>query len=180
VVQVQAGSSLRTPMSREDFITMAAALGETKFHEYYDGCLVVNPPTTPHGIVVSRLIGALFPLVPSHDVTTETGWQIGQELFIPDVMVVDRTAGHDSIQVRPPWLVIEVLSPSTRDTDQGQKFRSYAAGGADWYWTVDLERAEVSVFQNQNGAFHDLVRAATAAVLPPVGLRMDPRALTEL
>jgi Uma2 family endonuclease len=178
-VQVQAGSSLRTPMSREDFTTMVDALGETTFHEYYDGCLVVNPPTTPYGIVVSRLIVALFPLAPSHYVTTATGWQIGAELFIPDVMVVDRSAGHDTIQATPPWLVIEVLSPSTRETDQGKKFRAYATGGADWYWIVDLERAEVSVLQNQNGAFHDLVRAATAAVPPPVGLRMDPRALTE-
>ena len=179
-MQVQAGSSLRTPMSREDFTTMVGALGETKFHEYYDGCLVVNPPTKPHGIVVSRLIVALFPLVPDHYVTTETGWQIGQELFVPDVMVVERSGGHDAIQATPPWLVVEVLSPSTRDTDQGKKLRSYAAGGADWYWTVDLERSEVGVFESRHGAFHAVVRATTPAVLPPVGLRVDPHALTEL
>ena len=179
-MQVQAGSSLRTPMSREDFTTMVDAVGETKFHEYYDGCLVVNPPTKPHGIVVSRLIVALFPLVPTHYVTTEAGWQIGEELFVPDVMVVERSGSHDAIQATPPWLVVEVLSPSTRDTDEGKKFRSYAAGGAGWYWTVDLERAEVRVFENRRGAFHDVVRAGTAAVLPPVGLRVDPRALTEL
>ncbi len=130
--------------------------------------------------MVSRLVVALFPHVPSHYVTTETGWQIGEELFVPDVTVVDRSAGHDTIQTTPPWLVVEVVSPSTRDTDQGKKIRSYAAGGADWYWIVDLERAEVSVFQNENGTFHEMVRAATATVLPPVGLRMDPRALTEL
>lgn len=42
-------------MSFEDFL----AQGETKYHEYYDGLCVVNPPTVKHDRAVAQLIAAL-------------------------------------------------------------------------------------------------------------------------
>jgi len=45
---------------------------------------------------------------------------------------------HDQ-HADPPDLVIEVLSPSTRDVDLGEKRVEYARAGIPEYWVVDLE-----------------------------------------
>src|SRR5512135_640560 len=49
--QLRGGSSLRVPMSPEEF----RALGEMKHAEYYDGMCVVNPPSRRHVVAVRRL-----------------------------------------------------------------------------------------------------------------------------
>jgi Uma2 family endonuclease len=40
-----------------------------------------------------------------------------------------------------PDLVVEVLSPATRETDRGEKFFEYAKSGVREYWLVDPENA---------------------------------------
>jgi Uma2 family endonuclease len=175
MVHVQAGSSLHTPMSPEEY----AELGEAKFHEYYDGCLVVNPPTVRHAFVVANLVGALLAHRQGRLVVTESGWSVSGEIFIPDVMVVDAGAIGLALVTSPPHLVVEILSPSTKDVDRGKKFEAYAAGGAGWYWIVDLDEPKVAVFENRNGVFVEVVRAAAVTVLPPMGAEIDPGTLAQ-
>ena len=45
-----------------------------------------------------------------------------------------------------PDLVVEVLSPSTRRTDAGDKFDEYALAGIREYWQVDPEARAVSIY----------------------------------
>ena len=175
MVQVQAGSSLRTPMSRAEY----AELGEAKFHEYYDGCLVVNPPTVRHALVATRLVAALMPHSEGRLVVLGSGWSVGGEIFIPALMVIDVGSLNESLVVRPPHLVIEVLSPSTKDLDWGKKLEAYGTGGAEWYWIVDLDEPSVSVLENRGGSFVQVVRASAAATLPPLGSPIDPRTLAQ-
>jgi len=175
MVQVQAGSLLRVPMSADEY----AALGEARFHEYYDGCLVVNPPTTRHALAVSNLVRTLWPSRERRLVVTGSGWSVGEEVFIPDVMVIEAGALVESLLVTPPYLVVEILSTSTKQDDRGKKFEAYAAGGAGWYWMVDLESPEVAVFHNAGGTFAEVRRATDAAVMAPVGRLVDPRELAE-
>ncbi len=173
MVQVQPGSSLRTPMSPAEY----AQLGETKFHEYYDGCLVVNPPTVRHALVVTRLGAALLPHCEGRLVVSGSGWSVGGEIFIPDVMVIDVGSLNESLVVHPPHLVIEILSPSTKDVDWGKKLEAYGSGGAEWYWIVDLGEPSVAVLENRGGSFVQVVRSSAAAALPPLGATVDPRTL---
>ena len=175
MVQVQAGSTLRTPMSRAEY----AELGEAKFHEYYDGCLVVNPPTVPHSLAVARLIAALMPQCEGRLLVAGSGWSVGGEIFIPDVMVIDVGSVNESLVVRPPHLVIEILSPSTKDVDWGKKLEAYGTGGAEWYWIVDLGEPSVFVLENRDGSFVQVVRVSAAATLPPLGSPIDPRTLAQ-
>ncbi len=156
-----------------------AGLGEAKFHEYYDGCLVVNPPTTRHALAASNLVRALWPSSGGRVVVTGSGWTVGGEVFIPDVMVIEATAFVEKLLVTPPHLVVEILSPSTKQDYQGKKLEAYATGGASWYWIVDLDLPEVRVFENHGGAFVEAMRVTEPTLLSPGGVPIDPRKLAE-
>lgn len=175
MVQVEAGSLLRMPMSAEEY----ASLGEAKFHEYYDGCLVVNPPTMRHALAASNLVRALWPASGGRLVVAGSGWRIHDEVFIPDVMVIEASALVESILVTPPYLVVEILSPSTKGDDCGKKVEVYAAGGAGWYWIVDLDVPSVTVFENRGGAFAETLRTKDAAIFSPMEVLIDPRKLAQ-
>lgn len=58
-------------MSWDDWV----ALGETKHAEYYDGLVVVNPPTRRHQVLQRRLATALAAYAPAGtEVVPEGGW----------------------------------------------------------------------------------------------------------
>ena len=161
--QPAGGASLRTPMDYEEYL----ALGETKHHEYYDGLCVVNPPSRTHSRTQSHMVDLLRPHCPeTHEVLTGWGWRIGPELdFEPDIMVTDRSSPDDDVlRHPPPLLVVEISSPSTRDIDFGKKRRAYAAGGASWYWIVDLLRQETVVLENVDDTFVEVQRITTPTV----------------
>lgn len=168
------GASLRTPMAYRDYL----ALGDTKHHEYYDGLCVVNPPSRSHSRALANLADLTRPRCPeTHEVLTGWGWHIGPELdYEPDIMVTDRSSPDDDVlRHPPPLLVVEISSPSTRDIDAGPKRRDYAAGGAEWYWIIDLQRHEAAVLQNVGGGFLEVQRFTTPATAAgPFPLLLDP------
>jgi len=172
--QPPGGASLRTPMDYEAFL----ALGETKHHEYYDGLCVVNPPSRTHSRVLSHLVDLIRPHCPgTHEVLTGWGWHLGPELdFEPDIMVTDRSSPDDDVlRHPPPLLVVEISSPSTRDIDFGKKRRTYAAGGASWYWIADLIRGATVVSKNVDGSFVDVQSITTRTLASgPFPVLIDP------
>jgi Uma2 family endonuclease len=175
--QLGGGSSLRTPMPYAAF----RALGETKHHEYYDGMCVVNPPNRRHVFAVVRLREAIVPhCPPGHYVYPEWGWRIADGIeVVPDLMVAPADAPGDDQLAVAPLLVVEVVSPSTRDVDLGRKRELYGSGGASWYWLVDLERTELIVFENVGGSFVEVQRigAGGDTVIGPFSVVIDPAAL---
>jgi Uma2 family endonuclease len=157
------------------------AIGETKHHEYFDGLCVVNPPSRTHSRVQSYVVDLIRPHCPeTHEVLTGWGWRVGPELdFEPDIMVTDRSSPDDDVlRYPPPLLVVEISSPSTRDIDFGKKRRAYAAGGASWYWIVDLLRQETVVLENVDGTFVEVQRITASAVAAgpfPVSIALSIR-----
>ena len=61
------------------------------------------------------------------------------DVLVPDLLVV-ADPSHISKRVieKPPLLVVEIVSPSTRKVDRGVKSRRYAELGVKHYWIVDL------------------------------------------
>jgi Uma2 family endonuclease len=53
----------------------------------------------------------------------------------------------------PPALLVEVLSPSTRDYDQTTKARRYAALGVRHFWVVDPEQRRLSCYRAEAGGY---------------------------
>ncbi len=69
----------------------------------------------------------------------------GLASYYPDVMIVCGQAGQDQFETDAD-LVVEVLSPSTRDADRREKATSYAAlTSLHRYVLVDPDRARIEV-----------------------------------
>lgn len=74
----------------------------------------------------------------------------------PDLVYVapDRSAAISGRGIEgPPTLVIEILSPSTTQTDRQTKMQLYARYGIPWYWIVDAERREVEIYGLAGGGY---------------------------
>ncbi|MBQ6621777.1 MAG: Uma2 family endonuclease [Mogibacterium sp.] len=66
----------------------------------------------------------------------------------PDILVLcDRSKMKKHIVYGAPDLVVEVLSPSTRNKDLQLKFQKYVTAGVREYWIVDPEKQRVIVHQ---------------------------------
>jgi Uma2 family endonuclease len=98
-------------------------------YELVEGRVVMMPrPSRSHGLIVSNLVVALRGRLDPHQwvVIPEFGLDSGpQTLRYPDI-VVDRAGGNakDSAAIAPVFLA-EVLSPSSAETDLGDKVAEY-------------------------------------------------------
>lgn len=86
-------------------------------------------------------------------------------LFVSDI---NRARLRDTYLDGPAELVVEIISPESRERDSGEKFDEYAAGGVPEYWLIDpeLRTAEFYVLEggtyrtapiDAEGRFHSLV-----------------------
>lgn len=133
-------------------------------YELIDGSLVVTPaPGTTHQLVVAALCRVLWgarragmvvlpapvDFVP-HPTTS----------LQPDVVVVEEGEIGEPRLTRPPLLVVEVLSPSSRRHDLGSKRLAYAAAGVPFYWLVDPEHPVTVTVLRLVGDDYESVAAA--------------------
>lgn len=155
-----------------DYSDIAAAPSDGKRYELVRGDLLVNPAPSPmHQRISRRLerqledyfheraIGEVFD-APIDVILTP------HDVFEPDLLVV-ADPGHISKRgiERPPLLVVEILSPSTRSVDRGIKSRRYAELGLSHYWIVDPDERRVECFRLAAGAFAPVAEANGDAIL---------------
>jgi len=137
-----------------------------KRYEILEGALAVTAsPNEPH----QRIVGNLFELLrlaqrqghgrayvaPFDVVLHDT-----EAVVEPDLLFIskERLAIITREAVRgAPDLLVEILSPATRDRDLGVKLRQYAKQGVRWYWVVDPDRREIRVFAWRDGAYEEQV-----------------------
>jgi Uma2 family endonuclease len=78
----------------------------------------------------------------------------------PDVMFI-ATEHLDRIQSRyvegGPDIVVEIISESTREADEGVKFREYEEAGVREYWQLDHERRQARFYRlDAEGRFEEV------------------------
>lgn len=110
-------------------------------YELIDGVLVVSPaPATRHQRAVLNLWKLLDGTAPDdmwamaapYDVILDhTSW------VEPDVLVARKADFTDKRLPVPPWLVVEVLSPSSTILDLNVKHDRYRRSRIPSYWVVD-------------------------------------------
>lgn len=86
---------------------------------------------------LGRVLGSRTPMVFDDD-----------RRFEPDLLFIQTESLHrlGEVELRGPAdLVIEILSPATREYDLGEKRRAYAEGGVPEYWMIDLVNPRVLV-----------------------------------
>jgi Uma2 family endonuclease len=155
-----------------DYSDLQVTPDDGKRYELVHGELYVTPSPTPRhqrisrrllrqleGYFHGRSIGEVF-YAPIDVILT------GQDVFVPDLVVIaDPTHVSERGIERPPLLVVEILSPSTRHVDLGVKSRRYAELGVEHYWIVDPENERLECHRLKDGAFQPLVEAAGRTTL---------------
>jgi Uma2 family endonuclease len=137
-------------------------------YELLRGRIVVSPPARPrHGVSNVRLGGLLEAFVHHRDLGYAFDSSVGYEMpsgdtLQPDVSFISRERLASAPPRRPdqamravPDLIIEVLSPSTRHRDLGEKKAAYEQSGVREYWIVDPHARSVTVFIARDGRFDD-------------------------
>ena len=170
-----------------DYSDYAGMPADGKRYEILDGNLFVTPAPAPlHQRVSKRLqrqletyfegrsLGEVFDapidfILTHHDVVQ------------PDLVVVVEGGQVSSRGIEgAPLLVVEVLSPSTRDRDRGAKAHRYAQLGIPHYWLMDPEMPRLECFRAEAGRYVLLVQGeGMASVTHPDfdGLTIDLRHL---
>lgn len=146
---------MRPGLNRKlDYSDYAAIPDDGKRYEILEGSLHVTPaPSTGHQHASKRLqrqveeyfekraLGEVFNapidvILGPHDVVQ------------PDLVVVGRREQVSERGIEgAPLLVIEILSPSTREHDQSRKAARYACCGIPHFWLVDPDARRIECYR---------------------------------
>jgi Uma2 family endonuclease len=183
------------PMTQAEFARWLKTVPANDLHHYelLDGFIVMEPPAGwPHGGIEIEVGSRLQAYLESHPIGRLCGSSQGFELpsgdtVEPDLAFISRERWarlrrpiRGFLRVVPD-LVVEILSPGTRQIDQKQKKRIYERNGVREYWLVDPRSRSVEVFRLLEKGDYDAGRRFMAGdtldcgVLP--GLRLDVAAL---
>jgi Uma2 family endonuclease len=174
---MQPARSSQTRFTYEDYLNFPQ---DGRRHELIDGEHFVTPsPLARHQEVSERLSGAIRDCLkvrpagrlfyaPLDVILSNT------DVVEPDVLYVsNERAGIIQDWVRgAPDLVIEILSPGTRKTDEITKRRLYDRVGVKEYWIIDPELDAAKVYRRaEDGSFPrvaELTREAHDALSTPL------------
>ncbi len=149
--------------------------GSTTRYELVDGALLVSAePSLQHQRVNAQVLRLLQDHAPPElevflpvDVRLSPVRQIA-----PDVIVVRREDATGRRLERPPLLVVEVLSPSTRTVDLVLKRRVLEEAGVPSYWLVDPDDGVVTVLELADGGYREVARGDDVTVERPFPVRV--------
>ena len=126
-----------------------------KRYEVVHGQLLVTPaPSGFHQPMLMRLVRALDPYLQAHGLeqllTSPADIIYSDDTLVqPDLFVADTAAFLRSgkwIDVRTLYLAIEIISPSSVNTDRTIKRRLYQDQQIPEYWVVDTDLRQVEVW----------------------------------
>jgi Uma2 family endonuclease len=155
-------------------------------HEIINGELVVTPvPLITHQIVSMNILSALDRLVRDGDLGRvlhpPTGVRLTPDnLLIPDIIFIAKDRLHvigPKTVDAPPDLVVEILSPGTRQRDLTTKRELYARFGVREYWIVDLDARTVTILALAGNTYQPVPAgeggAIQSRVLPEFRLTLE-------
>jgi Uma2 family endonuclease len=173
-------SSVARRLSWRDFLRLPA---DDLRHELVRGELLMTPPAgSDHGSLVAEFAA----LLRAHVRPRRLGWvmvepavRLAEDIcFGPDVAFLgrERRAVRRATHLAgAPDLVVEVLSPSTRAFDRGEKLALYRKHGVRECWLVDAVRRTIDVHDFRTGTRQVARSPFQGAVLPD--LVVDPAAV---
>lgn len=140
---------------------LARTPNDGKRYELRDGELIVSPaPTTKHQRASWKMSGLLMQ-------AEEAGYGQGFSAPVDVVFGRHKATQPDLLFIRQnrlqiitraaiqgaPDLVVEIISPGSRDDDLGWKKTLYAREGVPFYWVVDTEDRAVLPFTLRDGGY---------------------------
>ncbi len=143
----------------EDFLHFP---DDGKRHEIIDGEHYVTPsPNTKHQRAATSLTGMLWAYLQEHPIGEVFGAPFDVvfsdlDVVEPDLLYISRERRGvltDQHVRGAPDLVVEILSPSTRKTDEITKRKLYERFDVTEYWVVDPELDSIKVYRRVAGSF---------------------------
>jgi Uma2 family endonuclease len=127
-------------------------------YELLDGAIIMSPPSpgVAHQLVVTKLALWLSSVAPSGLevlVAPLDTYLPTDDILQPDVLVFDPGIVVDDKVQGVPLLVVEVLSPSSRRRDVGDKLTAYRDAAVPSYWVVDPLNARLRVWRLEDGEY---------------------------
>ncbi len=149
-----------------EYLEMEAAA--TEKHEYYKGeIFAMSGVKRTHDVIVtnlSREVGNKLKDKPCQTFSSDMRIHIpANTLFTyPDLSIVcgkEEFLNDDDWNLLNPTVIVEVLSPSTRSYDRGDKFKLYRdIRGLKQYILIDTEKVSIEVWSvNTSGRWGDLI-----------------------
>lgn len=137
-------------------------------YELIDGVVCMSPSPTPrHQNVATRIAAQLQGFLDDHpigyvfhEIDVDLGATLGRKgvVYRPDVaVVVAEQSGSIPERIESaPVLVVEVLSPSTRQLDLVTKRADYARAGVREYWLVDPDAGSMTFLRLHDGQYVEI------------------------
>jgi Uma2 family endonuclease len=150
-------------------------------HEIIDGRHYTNPaPSTGHQSASKHLQYQLYQKIELARLGKVFYAPIDVQLsdhdiVEPDLIVLKEPSSAEITKSRimgPPELVIEILSPSTKQNDETLKRRLYEQSGVLEYWLVDINERVVTQLVLEDGTYNEspekFSESIELAVLPEI------------
>jgi len=141
--------------SIQEYLEMEEAAAEK--HEYYKGeIFAMSGAKWPHNTIFKNLFGTLFGKLkgkPCQPYGSDVRIHVeANTLFTyPDISIIcgeRSTLNNDDYNILNPTVIIEILSPSTKGYDRGDKFKLYRdIPTLKEYILVDSESINIEVFR---------------------------------
>lgn len=159
----------RTKLTYEDYLLFPE---DGKRHELMDGEHYVTPsPNTQHQRISGLLLTVLHTFSRKHRVgeVFAAPYDVvlsDTDVVEPDLLFVSSARksiiGEAHVQGAPD-LIVEILSPTTRKTDEIVKRRLYEKFGVLEYWIVDPELETIKVYRLTDGRYTRVAELAKEA-----------------
>ncbi len=160
---------LKTKLDYSDYVHIPS---DGKRYELLEGDLYVTPAPSPLHQRVSkrlqRMLEAYFEAAGQGEVFNAPIDVIltTQDVVQPDLVVVTNAEQISTRGIEgPPLLLVEVLSPSTREYDRTAKATRYATLGVRHYWIVDPDAQVLECYRSAGTTFELIVQAKSPSVV---------------
>lgn len=155
---------------------------ENNFYELENGELILMPYESEINRRIAMSLVAYFLQlgIPSYRLSMKTEIAVHSQrvgVRIPDLVVFSEelaTVMHGAkrslvlMDMPPPLLVVEVVSPNQENRDYRYKRSEYAARGIAEYWVVDPIAQKLTILQWVEGFYDELVFEGDRAIISPV------------
>ena len=150
-------------------------------YELIDGVVRMSPSASfPHQLIAAEIviqIGAFLKDHPIGVVATDVDIRFADDrVYRPDVIFLDsgKAARCGDRVTEMPDLIVEVVSPDSRDHDTRVKRTHYAQAGIGEYWVIDPIQEQMTFLQLRAGQFVELTTQRGSFESPALpGFQLD-------
>jgi len=86
----------------------------------------------------------------------EVDWHVASDTVVCPDIVIECEPNDEPYVVKPPALIVEVLSPATRRHDREQKYRLYEAEGVKHYLIVEPDLNVITPYTRHNDRYEQV------------------------